>query len=121
MIVEDPSFHVRKKGTGTYGIDKFKGMLHDTAVKNGLKLPNKYRKNAVVKMTEILEPAPISFNQVEDKLTKTEREAQLRMNKVFTKESCTGGKDFDTLLKSAKQKEFVYRPRRFDAYTKVLG
>lgn len=109
IVVEDPTFHVDTSKSLVYGMDKYKDILHSEAKKPGLILPKKYLKDAVVKMDRILKPSPISYNAYEKKLTKTEQEALLRLERNYDEKQCLGREDFRSHFGLANNTEFIHK------------
>lgn len=66
MVVTDQHFYVNKIGAGTYNLDKYRGMLHDSTIKKGLIMKKKYIKESTLDMDQCLQNMPISYNLKEE-------------------------------------------------------
>ena len=118
MIVTDPHFYVNKNGVGTYNLDKYRGMLHhDPVLKKGLVMGKKYMKNTTLDMDQVLKAMPISYNLKEDQPTGC-YVAPGNDYKFKIGESVTN-KDFITHQVPSERKNYICKPRRYDAFTKT--
>lgn len=118
MIVTDPHFYVNKNGVGTYNLDKYRGMLHhDPVLKKGLVMGKKYTKNATIDMDQVLKTMPISYNLKEEQPTGCY--AQPGNDYKFKVSEAVTNKDFITHQVPSERKNYVCKPRRYDAFTKA--
>jgi len=116
MVVDDPTFHVGLKPIGIHQFDRHKGLMDQEPIKKSLRLPAKYITNKVVKRDEYLHNLPISFNLSEEKHSKADIEKLIQLDRKFNPKTSSHDQDFER-IRQGNQRDFVYKPSRYDAFT----